>query len=324
MKENKKMWISWHFQSRTRDLARALNVDLAEYFENQSLLKRHLFSSIWTIKLLLKRRPRIVFIQYSFLLLVILSIYKLIMMGKVVIIVDTHTKALRRNISGIFNWIFGTIKRLSFKSVYLTIIPNVGLVKDLIKFHTNWLVFPGVIPELSYIKKINLTKKYCVYISSFAVDEPFEEMLEVSKLLADDDLNLFWTGKATAIVDKFRENFPNVIFTGFLSFTDYNDLIGNAECLISLTYEEDCLQSGAREAIAVGVPIVTSDTKTLREYLGDSAVFTKTNSEEIYNSIKYAIFNKEDFVKKINLLKAVKKNDTAAQISHLRSLIDKL
>lgn len=246
------------------------------------------------------------------------------MMGKIVVIVDTHTKALKRNVSGMFNWIFWSIKKMSFKSVYLTIIPNVGLIKDLLKFHTNWLVFPGVIPELPHTKKINLTKKYCVYVSSFAVDEPFDEMLEVSKLLVKDDLRLYWTGKAPAIVERIRENYPNVFFTGFLRFSDYYDLIGNAECLITLTFEEDCLQSGAREAISVEVPFVTSDTKILRAYLDTSAVFTKNNVEEIYTSIQTAICNRDDFVQKIKLLKAVRKNECAAQISHLCSLIDTL
>lgn len=246
------------------------------------------------------------------------------MLGKIVIIVDTHTKALRRNVSGMFNWIFWSIKKLSFKSVYLTIIPNVGLINDLLKLHDNNLVFPGIIPEITYTKKINSAEKYCVYISSFAVDEPFDEMLEVSKLLANSGLKLFWTGKPPEMVDGIRSNYPNICFTGFLKFNDYYNLIGNAECLIALTFEEDCLQSGAREAISVEVPVVTSDTKTLREYLDTAAVFTKIDVGDIYTSIQNAICNKDDFVQKIKRLKAKRKNEYTSQISYLCSLIDTL
>jgi len=57
---------------------------------------------------------------------------------------------------------------------------------------------------------------------------------------------------------------------------EYYNLISNADCLLALTYEDDCLQSGAYEAFGIEVSRVISESKALRDYFGESAIYQVT------------------------------------------------
>jgi hypothetical protein len=288
-----KIWITWHFQARSRNLAKVLNLEIKEYFQNKNVLIRHLFSSIWTIKILVKNKPSVIFIQYSYLLLLLLYVYKILKRRNLILVVDCHTKALRRKATGIFNYIFWPLKKLSFEAADLSIISNEGLAKDIKKLHNNFIILPDMIPQIESINsKSSFRGDYCVYISSFAVDEPFDEMLKVSELLKRK-LELYWTGKIPTMIEKYISDYSNIHFTDYLKVDEYYNLIGNAKCLIALTTEEDCLQSGAYEAISVEVPVVISDTYSLKQFFGSAAVYTNNDSNSIYNAILNAINMKE-------------------------------
>ena len=152
---------------------------------------------------------------------------------------------------------------------------------------------PDMIPNIELLhSKAPTEDSYCVYISSFAVDEPFDEMLKLSKLL-ENYLKMYWTGKIPKNVKNIIYKYPQINFTDYLSFDDYHHLIANAKCLIALTTEEDCLQSGAYEAVSVEVPLVLSDTVSLKQFFGSAAVYTKNESHSIYKAIIEAINSKE-------------------------------
>jgi len=288
MKNNRKIWITWHYSARSRNLASYLNLPIFELMIVKNSLIRHLVSSLWTIKILVVQRPKIIFIQLSFLLLLICAIYKIIRFNKVVIVADCHTKALRRKAKGQLNKIFWPLKKFSFKTINLSIISNTGMEKDIKILHRNYIILPDKIPEINYKKQSSEKSKYCVYISSFAIDEPFDEIFEVARIL-DPDINIFWTGKQNKNRVEGHIIPENLNFTGYMNFDEYYKLIANADCLLALTYEDDCLQSGAYEALSVVVPMVISDTKALRDYFGESAIYTDHNPINIANNIKKAI-----------------------------------
>jgi glycosyltransferase involved in cell wall biosynthesis len=317
-----KVWITWHFQARSRNLAKALDLDIKEYFQNRNVFVRHLFSSIWTIKILIKDKPKVIFIQYSYLLLLILYVYKKLTGRKKILIVDCHTKALRRRAWGLLNIIFWPMKKLSFNAADLTIISNNGLVEDINKLHGNFMVLPDMIPRIE-LKESDLSPEtdYYVYISSFAVDEPVDEMLKVSKLL-DSNCRLFWTGKITRDIKAVSANYPNIFFTGYLSFDEYYKLIRNAKCIIALTTEEDCLQSGAYEAVAVEVPLVLSDTISLREFFSSTAIYTKNESGSIYYAINRAVSQEESLKTEMKKFKIRRNGEFEQKITRILDIIN--
>jgi glycosyltransferase involved in cell wall biosynthesis len=321
-KTSKKIWLTWHFATRSRNLADELNLELFEYFENNSLLKRHLYSSFWTVKILVKNRPKTIFIQLSFLLLVIVVFYKILMFGKIIVVADCHTKALRRKAEGFSNFIFWPIKKITFKFVDLAIVSNNGMVKDIEKLNRNYTLLPDKIPIIKAEKNDkSLVEKYCVYVSAFAVDEPFTEIFETAELLPNE-VKLYWTGKMPNHY-KLPEYVPtNIVFTGYVDFEEYFNLITNANCILALTTEEDCLQSGAYEALSVNVPMVISDTKALREYFSKAAIYTDHNPQNIASNILYAIENSELQKENILEIKCERNKEFNKQIDQLNTIIN--
>lgn len=315
-----KMWLTWHYQARTRNIAQSLNVPVYEYFNNDNLLSRHFLSSLWTIKILFTKSPNKIIIQCSFMLLLIVTIYKILRFNKVILIVDCHTKALRRRAPGVLNYIFLPLKNLSFKFADLTIISNLGLVPDIKKLHNNFIILPDKIPE----KKIKLDRpfplKYCVYISSFSVDEPFDEILEVSDIMKED-IKIFWTGNYPQKVNNIKSRYPNIEFTGYISFDEYYNLIGNADCLLALTTEEDCLQSGAYEAISFEVPLVISDTKALRSFFQDAAIYTDHFPKKIAKAIMKAMDNSSNLKISMRELKKIRLQEFNSELSQISYLL---
>ena len=319
-KKNKNIWITWHYAARSRNLTKELDLDIYELFLNKNIIVRHLFSPIWTLWVLLKVKPNVVYIQLSFMLLNVVSLYKIFRFNKVILIADCHTKALRRKAKGPLNYIFWPIKKATFKLVDLSIVSNDGMKKDIQELHNNFIILPDKIPENIVQKLPSKEYKYCVYISAFAIDEPFDEIFKVAELLSDE-LILFWTGKRPNS-KPLPENVPdNLKFTGFISFEEYYDLIGNADCILALTTEQDCLQSGAYEALNVGIPMVISDSFALREYFVDSALYTDHKPESIANNILAAIEQSEELKKKIVKIKEQRDNEFNQKIKNIYEFI---
>ena len=281
-------WITWNQSARSRTLASLLNATLHEISIENSKIMRHVLSPLLTIRALLKEKPRVIFLQYSFLLLIVIAGYKLARLGRLVIVCDCHTKALRRTAPGLLNWVFWPLKKLSFRFADVTIISNNGMADDIRRLHSNFYILPDKIPKIEFDKLPARDDRHCVYISSFAVDEPIYEIFDVAAALNPTE-KIYWTGRIPKDLRLPPDKPSNLIFTGYLNSDQYHNLIGNADCLLALTTEENCLQCGGYEALAVGVPIVLSHTDALREYFGEAAIYTDHAPHHIAQSIRRAI-----------------------------------
>lgn len=321
IKKSKKIWITWHYQSRSRNLAEEMDLAIKEYFRNDNVFLRHFLSSIWTLKILFVNRPKIVVIQYSFLLLVLTALYKLLRFNRVKLVADCHTKALRRKARGVFNLLFWPIKLISFKAADLTIISNEGLIFDIKKLHHNFIILPDKIPDYKIVEESAKNEKYCVYVSSFAVDEPVEEIIDAAEIL-NSEMKLYWTGKCPPHLKEIISNQSNINLTGYLSEKEYINLIKNADCILALTTEEDCLQSAAYEALSVEVPFVISKTKALINFFGDSAIYTLHNPLQIASSVSGAVESKDDLIKKIKKVREAKEYDFQIKINELKNYLN--
>lgn len=89
----------------------------------------------------------------------------------------------------------------------------------------------------------------------------------------------------------------------FVLFDEYYNLISNADCLLALSYEDDCLQSGAYDALGVELPMVISDSKALRDYFDESAIYTDHSPINIASNIQKAIENRMKLqISEINII----------------------
>jgi len=314
------VWITWHYAARSRNMSKVLDIPILEYFNNKNILIRHSFSTLWTIYTLLKERPKVVFIQMSFMLLNIVAFYKILTFGKTIIVADCHTKALRRKAKGSFSFIFWKIKKATFKLVDISIVSNVGMEKDIKELHDNYLMIPDKIPEIESFKNSN-DEKYFVYVSSFAVDEPFEEIFEVAKQLPSD-IKLYWTGRIPQNISIPKDKPSNLIFTDYISFEEYYKLISNASSILALTTEDDCLQSGAYEALAVQTPMVLTDSLALRAYFGNSALYSNHTPNEITEKLILTLSSREHLINYSQEVKKQRDNEFNIIIEKLISEIN--
>ena len=314
------VWITWHYAARSRNMSKVLDIPILEYFNNKNVLIRHSFSTLWTIFTLLKERPRVIFIQMSFMLLNIVAFYKILTFGKTIIVADCHTKALRRKARGPFSSIFWKIKKATFKLVYISIVSNVGMEKDIKELHDNYLMIPDKIPEIELLKN-NTGEKYFVYVSSFAVDEPFDEIFEVAKQLPSD-IKLYWTGRIPKNISIPKNKPSNLIFTDYISFDEYYKLIANASSILALTTEDDCLQSGAYEALAVETPMVITDSIALKAYFQNSAIYTGHSPKEITENLLSACDSHDELLKNSKSIKEKRNKEFNDIISKLISEIN--
>ncbi len=104
-----------------------------------------------------------------------------------------------------------------------------------------------------------------VAVCSYGFDEPIDLILEASALVPQIDVVM--TGRPPAGLSLKAPS--NVQFTGWLSEQDYNDAIAKASAIICLTTREATMQNGLVEALEHRRPVITSNTRALREWAKD-------------------------------------------------------
>lgn len=141
------------------------------------------------------------------------------------------------------------------------------------------------------------------FVSTFAHDEPVEEVIEAARQLPD--VNFYITGNKSKKPASFFESAPpNVTFTGFLEPNgEYLGLLRAADAVMVLTTRDFTLQLGGCEALAVGKPLITSDFPYLRELFGKGTVFVGNNAEGIRDGVRYMKEHIEEMGKEIDIFR---------------------
>ena len=311
------LFISWHHSRRTRILADALESPLYAIQIENSVIKRHLLSSIWTLSNLFQHRPKIIILQYSFLLLIIAICYKLLSAHSVTVVSDCHTKALKRKLHGPLAHVFFMLKRWSLAMADLIVVSNEGLAEEAAKYNKRLLVLPDLIPDLRHPESRKVNTAYCVFVVSYAEDEPIDVMLQAA-VCVSRKLRVFITGNAPREIQQRYELNSEIEFTGFLPDKYYLSLLSDADCIIALTSEEDCLQCTGYEALALEVPFVTSNTNALRKYFGDAATYVENDLESVVAGIFRSTIKSNEYKLKMAALKKIMKSKEAEKLQQLK------
>jgi glycosyltransferase involved in cell wall biosynthesis len=101
------------------------------------------------------------------------------------------------------------------------------------------------------------------------------------------------TGRPKGPAAEMARDFPRVRLSGFVSHEDYLRMLAKARVVVDLTTREDCLVCGAYEAMALGRPLVVSDTRALRELLQDAAVYAENRASPIAAAVTAAAADTE-------------------------------
>lgn len=257
-------WVSHH--GRSEDLAAALGAQCAfvavgTLRNRRTAPVRHLWQSLVTLQLLVRRRPRVLLVMAPPAALVLLAL----VWGRLTrcrVVVDCHSGAvLGRPLSA----------RLAARAdLVIVTVPQLtqGFARA-VAVHDP----PVVIPAAARHDEI-------VFPASWLPDEPIEDLLAAARSLPDQAFAI--TGKAPAGLAVA----PNVRLTGYLHRADYLALLAGAPLVLALTTREDTMQRAAYEAVGAGRPVVASDTKALRSYLDGAATYAGDLSEAITSALR--------------------------------------
>lgn len=248
------LFVSWiRHHGRSEELAEALGAECAFVAVGQLNRRataplRHSWQALVTVLLLVRRRPRVLLVMAPPALLVLLGLAWRRLTGAR-LVVDAHSKAAVGT-----TWSARLARRADL--VVVTLPELAAGFPRAVALHDPPAV-AAVAPRHDEV----------VFPASWYADEPVAELLAAAAALPD--VRFAVTGRPPA-----GQAVPvNVRLTGYLPRAELLALVAGAPVVLALTTRESTMQRAAYEAVAAGRPVVASDTRALRGYLGDAAVY---------------------------------------------------
>jgi len=284
-------WITWEQHQRSRSLTSQLLIPLIELSTPGGRLKRYLRNSFATVARLRRGRYQTVFVQAPSLVLGVLAI-PLAAMMKFRLIVDAHNAIIEGAESG--RQPLRSLYRLLVRRADIVIVTNSALAQRLRKLGGRPGILPDPVPEFRSDAAVHGERGRIVVISTWAEDEPLEAIIAAAELLPEP-LTLTITGRPRGPLAEMARRCIRLQLCGFVPDAEYLKMLANAAVVVDLTTREDCLVCGAYEALAMGRPLVVSESHSLRELLGAGAQFTVNKPTAIARTIIEAYENQEEW-----------------------------
>ena len=132
-------------------------------------------------------------------------------------------------------------------------------------------------------------EKYLIMPASWDPDEPIDYIIRgyhISRIKKDYKLVITGRPKKRDIIILARKLVPDrIIFTGYLPWNEYYWLLSHANAVIGATTREYTMLSAVWEASALSIPLIISYTLTLREIVGDNALYFTLSEDSIAKSL---------------------------------------
>lgn len=310
------LWITWEHHRRTIELCRALSIELCELTSSRSRVVRYLVLIARTVHCLVRRRPTLVVVQCpSVVLGAVVAMLKPLL--QFTLVADLHNEAVRPyNIS---SRLYALVLAFIHSHADVCIVSNRRLSPVVQAAGGAAFVLPDKLPDLvPRTVPTSDSARMVVFVCTYAPDEPFREVIEAARLL-EPSVTLLVTGDYRR-VEPLRPP-DNVYLAGYVSERDYVALLQMADVVVDLTSIDDCLVCGAYEAVALGKPLVTSDTAALREYFNRGAVYTRHDSRSLAAAITDALDNADRLAAEMCELRVDLERNWTSQRDALRQLL---
>jgi len=158
-----------------------------------------------------------------------------------------------------------------------------------------------------------------VFICTYSVDEPVAAVVDAARRLPGIDFT--FTGDPSYAPRGFRESLPsNVALTGFVPDHEYLSLLRGADAILVLTLEDNTLQRGGYEAMALEKPLITSDWPLLREVFSKGTLHVSASPSSIARAVEDIRERREDFIRDMAALRRERAEVSGAQVARLRAL----
>ncbi len=292
------LWITWHEHRRTRSLVEALGGMHVRVFDDHRPLQRNLIGPVWTLGVLLRERPGLVFLHFSYLLMLVCVLYKLVVRHRrVTLICDCHNKALKKEADGVRARPLAAFKRFLLGHADLLVVTNETLLSYAARLNDSVAVLRDPLTDWQGEDEACRAESarsgegpYVFFVCSFDTDEPVDLMFQAARGIVDSlDLDVVISGNPnrTRVPHEVREN-PRIRLPGFMPFVEYRRVLSRAEVVVVLTEDTDCLVCGAYESVGASRGTVLSDTDTLRECFGTCAVYTEHRTDSLIAAVAAA------------------------------------
>lgn len=284
----KRIFITWgRYGTRASSLANAIKareyfIGVENRFNNLFLSSlTYFYKSFINLLILIKHRPKVVIVTNTQWVVAAFNLFYCKLFKKKLIF-DSHSCAfdnhkLRYPLS--FSIRFAQLADLS-------IVTNKSH-QQMLESNKAHSVIIKDIPfddELKSEVKVKLSDKFnLLYICIFAEDEPYLEVLNAARRMPDVQIYVTGNYKRAGITP---EEYPEVKFSGFIPQEEYVKLLNSVDAIMTLTTRENTMQRGGSEAISVCKPLITSNTKMLKEYFVSGTVFVENEASSIIKGIK--------------------------------------
>ncbi len=296
----KGIWVTWELQRRNIGLSAAIGFPLYQISIQSNRVIRYLKSIIATYRAIRSESPNIVVAQNpSIVLALFVILYSKI--GRYRPVIDAHN-------SGIYplegrSTLLWKLSCWLQRRAALTIVTNQTL-KDVVESNGGKaFILPDAVPnKLSNMTGTKLKgEKNLTCICTFSADEPYLEILKAASSLPNN-IHVYFTGKFVGKIDP-KNLADNVHLTGFISEVDYWNLLYSSDIIIDLTLRENCLVCGAYEAIALGKPLILSNTVATKKYFSKGCIYVDPFKDAICMAMQESLNNIESLRIEIQVLK---------------------
>jgi GT2 family glycosyltransferase len=312
LRDLRPLFVAWSRQPRSAAVADLLGADIhmvtvGRHGQRALVPIRYAAQAAATAWQLARHRPRIVIVMCPPLVLGLLVLAYAKATGAAMA-VDAHTAAILKG---------GRVRRS------IRFFDRQGVVLIVASDHiADHLAASGLrrpsaihdpIPPPSPTKAATTGK--VVVALGWAPDEPIGDVLEAARRLPEHTFVLTGRPKGEWAEAPLP---PNVERAGLLPKADYDRLVQGAGVVVALTTRPFTMLRAGYEAVQARVPVVVSDTPTLRDYFGDAAVFVAPSLAE---AITDALARRDELTKALDSLAADHAERQQRAVAELRARV---
>jgi len=314
----RRAWITWEHHRRTSELSRDLDAELFEITSVLPRLARYAVLLARTTACLIRRTPDVLVVQCPSIVLGLLAAALKPVFGYT-LVADLHNEAVTPYI--VSSRLYERLLRVVHRAADLCIVSNPHLAPVVEASGGTAFALPDKLPDLRSAAAPACDSSRVVFVCTYSRDEPYLEVIAAARTL-DPSIAVFITGR-------YRGRQPpqvpvNVTLTGFLPEQAYIDLLSSADVIVDLTAIDNCLVCGAYEAVALGRPLVTSDTAALREYFRRGTVYARHDRGSLAAAITYALAHRRRLAAEMQTLKPELAEEWTRQRDALRRTLRRL
>lgn len=281
-------WVSWLAHQRTDSIARHFGHDVKVLATKSRGAARYVRLILATTVWLLRARPSIVIVQCPSIVLAWLVIVTQALLRHRVVL-DAHNEIVQ-NYNFPNSRIMRALYRAAIRRADLVVVTNPTLAQEVQRLGGEPVVLPDKLVARAVAGRRGASEpRRIVVISTFASDEPLEELVEAARVLGPS-YRFRFTGRVNNRAARLATVKPEwVEFTGFLAEEDYWRLLEDSDLVVDLTLKPACLVCGAYEAISLRRPVLLSADREVMSWFGDAALYCRNERASIAEAIASAL-----------------------------------